>query len=598
MKAVKSKFKLNVQIFLIIISSLFFFSCGIDTDTVDDIYTGSYAFSIIWQDLAEGDRNRSSQSLSDCGDIVTVEAFMYDDASDSLLSSGSWPCSAHQGKLNEIPEGKNRRVCVIGKNADGYVLYLGEEDGIEIIADQTGSSQSPIVAQAFLPPEITFAPGNGSAIDPSTISFLWSAVFNASGYRIIISENSDLSSPTRHDEVTDTGFAPANIFEGKTYYWEIYSIDLEGNSSVGTGIQSFTTSDTVPDPFTFKDQSNVSLNTEITSNTITVNGIDTTTPISISGGTYSVNSGEFTDSNGTVNDSDSVRVSITSSSSYSTKVSAELNIGGVIDTFDVTTNFTNSFGMTFNLLSAGTFMMGSPTDEPGRMNNETQHEVTLTQDFYMQTTEVTQGQWEAVLTEAESREISIGGLSKTPSNFSSCGSGCPVETISWDDIQIFIIALNQLGEGTYNLPTEAQWEYAARAGSTTAFANGDITVLAGGLDPNLEAMGWYWQNTGALGISEHGTKPVSQKDANAWGLYDMHGNVWEWCLEWYEYDLGSDSVIDPTGPSSGYYKPLRGGSWKMSNARACRSASRHGGSESAGDGDESDGFRLIMLLSQ
>ncbi len=143
----------------------------------------------------------------------------------------------------------------------------------------------------------------------------------------------------------------------------------------------------------------------------------------------------------------------------------------------------NSFGMTFNLLPAGTFMMGSPDGyggingsaaEPGRDDNETLHQVTLTQDFYMQTTEVTQGQWEIVITAAEAAgHLTSGELNKTPSYFSSCGTDCPVERVSWDDIAIFITALNQLGEGTYSLPTEAQWEYAARAGSTTAFSNGN-----------------------------------------------------------------------------------------------------------------------------
>lgn len=164
--------------------------------------------------------------------------------------------------------------------------------------------------------------------------------------------------------------------------------------------------------------------------------------------------------------------------------------------------------MTFNRIPTGTFMMGSPEDEPMRDSDETQHQVTLTNSYYMQTTEVTQGQWKAV-------------MGSNPSWFSDCGDDCPVEEVSWDDVQEFITELNKLGQGTYRLPTEAEWESAARAGSMTAFANGDITETGSGYDPNLDAMGWYSCN------SDSKTHPVAQKQPNAWGLYDMHGNVWE-----------------------------------------------------------------------
>ncbi len=260
-----------------------------------------------------------------------------------------------------------------------------------------------------------------------------------------------------------------------------------------------------------------------------------------------------------------------------------------------TDDVTNSFGMTFNLLSAGKFTMGSPETEPLQSDNETQHEVTLSQNFYMQVTEVTQGQWEAVLTEAESREISIGGLSKIPSFFSTCGTDCPVEQVSWDDTQIFINALNQLGEGTYRLPTEAQWEYAARAGSSTAFANGSFNGTDCGKDPNLDKIGWYCYNSRIPGTPEKSTKPVAQKDPNAWDLYDMHGNVWEWCQDWYQLDLGSDPVTDPEGPGSGSFRVIRGGDW-YGGAEYCRSAYRD--YESPDSSHNGSGFRLTMLPDQ
>jgi len=169
--------------------------------------------------------------------------------------------------------------------------------------------------------------------------------------------------------------------------------------------------------------------------------------------------------------------------------------------------FKNSLGQEFKLIPPGTFSMGSPSDEPGRGIGEDQHQVTLSTSFYMMTTEVTQAQWEAV-------------MGSNPSYFSGCPT-CPVEWVSWDDVQSYITKMNLRGEGTYSLPTEAQCEYAARAGSTTAFANGEITELVCEYDPKLDAIGWYCYN------SDSKTHAVGQKSPNAWGLYDMSGNVME-----------------------------------------------------------------------
>ena len=215
---------------------------------------------------------------------------------------------------------------------------------------------------------------------------------------------------------------------------------------------------------------------------------------------------------------------------------------------------TNGLGMEFVYIPPGTFIMGSPSDEPSRDSDEKQHQVTLTKEFYIQTTEVTQGQWKAV-------------MGNNPSYFKNCGDDCPVEQVSWNYVQQFISKLNQReGSGKYRLPTEAEWEYAARAGSTTAFANGDITETGCGYDTNLNAMGWY------CGNSNKKTNPVAQKQANAWGLYDMHGNVWEWCQDWFA-DYPSSFVTGPTGSYKGSGRVARGGSW-FSSARRSRSAYR------------------------
>ncbi len=258
--------------------------------------------------------------------------------------------------------------------------------------------------------------------------------------------------------------------------------------------------------------------------------------------------------------------------------------------------FTNSLGMIFVRIEPGTFMMGSPEDEWGRGSDEPLHEVTLTQGYYMQTTEVTQGQWEAL-------------MGSNPSYFSNCGDDCPVEQVSRYDAHQFIEALNDMEEGTYALPTEAQWEYAARAGTTTAFANGDIDETASYYtpDPNLDVIGWYSGNSeanysGCYSSSPPirrctGTQPVAQKDANAWGLYDMHGNVYEWCKDGYTTKYGSengtDSVTDPIGNPSSSGQVAKGGAWNTSNA-TCRSANRYSPKSYITD-SENIGFRLKWL---
>jgi formylglycine-generating enzyme required for sulfatase activity len=243
----------------------------------------------------------------------------------------------------------------------------------------------------------------------------------------------------------------------------------------------------------------------------------------------------------------------------------------------IISTYTNSLGMTFIPLPAGTFTMGSPSDEPGRNSDEgPQHQVSLTQPFYMQQTEVTQAQWEAV-------------MGFNPSFSSGCPP-CPVEQVSWDDVQKFIAKMNALGEGTYSLPTEAQWEYAYRAGSTTAFYNGGITELSCGLDPNLNAIGWYCYN------SYSKTHPVGQKTPNAWGLYDMTGNVSEWCSDWWGYSYYNLSPsVDPPGPATGSFRVIRGGSWNF-DALYCRAALR--GYTYPGMRGTYIGFRLVLSPGQ
>jgi len=233
--------------------------------------------------------------------------------------------------------------------------------------------------------------------------------------------------------------------------------------------------------------------------------------------------------------------------------------------------FTNSIGMTFIQIHAGQFKMGSPLNELGRSSNEIQHDITLTKAYYMQSTEVTQGQWKSV-------------MGSNPSHFSDCGDDCPVENISWNDTQEFIQELNKKEKtNMYRLPTEAEWEYAARAGSTTPIYNGNITKIDCKLDANLDQIGWY------CGNADTKTYPIAQKLPNAWGLYDMYGNVWEWCQDWYA-DYMTDALTNPTGPETGSFRVARGGFWG-SQARFCRSAYRNW--MSPDDRLSHYGFRLV-----
>ena len=196
---------------------------------------------------------------------------------------------------------------------------------------------------------------------------------------------------------------------------------------------------------------------------------------------------------------------------------------------------------------AGAFMMGSPSGflgiggEVGRWDVEMQHRVTLTKGFWMAKTGVTQGQWKSV-------------MGSNPSWYK--GDDLPMESVSWEDCQEFC---RKAGMGL-RLPTEAQWEYACRAGATGDYAG----------TGKLDDMGWYEDNSGDQ------THPVGQKAPNAWGLYDMHGNVWEWCADWYDDGYYEKSPgRDPEGPASGGSRVLRGGCY-WNDPRSCRSASRDG----------------------
>ena len=217
--------------------------------------------------------------------------------------------------------------------------------------------------------------------------------------------------------------------------------------------------------------------------------------------------------------------------------------------------FTNSLGMTFNRVPAGTFMMGSPADAPGHEPDEQRHQVTLSEPFYLQTTPVTRGQWLEL----------VDGV---PSAFPECGNQCPVDGLRADWIVWFVKELSEKDpQWDYRLPTEAEWEYAARAGTDGPYYTGDCL---GGDQANLSGKK-VLPGCEAFSTSA-GPEPVAQYPANPWGFYDMLGNAWEMTADWYgPYPEGP--VTDPKGPEQGEHRVIRGGSWHFQAVHA-RAANR------------------------
>ena len=231
--------------------------------------------------------------------------------------------------------------------------------------------------------------------------------------------------------------------------------------------------------------------------------------------------------------------------------------------------------MTFAWIPPGTFLMGSPPEEPERLEDETQHRVVLKQGFYLGIHTVTQRQWQAV-------------MSNNPSRFKS--KKRPVERVSWDDCQEFLTRLSQRDGKRYELPTEAEWEYACRAGTTTPFHFGETLST-----DQANYYGNYPYNKGAKGAYRRQTTSVGRFPPNAWGLFDMHGNVWEWCQDEYRPygQMNTTNILEIENIDENA-RVLRGGSWGYV-AWDCRAALR-GWSAAGHRSDGYGGFRVAFRL--
>ena len=226
--------------------------------------------------------------------------------------------------------------------------------------------------------------------------------------------------------------------------------------------------------------------------------------------------------------------------------------------------FTNSIGMKLAYIAPGEFLMGSPKTEVGREGHETQHKVTLTKGYFIGVYTVTQAQWRAVMGEGASRFK---------------GDNLPVDEVVWSDAVSFCKKLSEKEGRRYRLPTEAEWEFACRAGTTTVFNTGDDEAA-------LAEAGWFGGKS-----DTDSTHPVGQKKPNAWGLYDMHGNVWQWCNDGFG-PHPHDAVTDPVGSADESRHVLRGGDWRCP-PRLCRSAKRFGSASNYRD-DVFRGFRVVL----
>jgi formylglycine-generating enzyme required for sulfatase activity len=228
--------------------------------------------------------------------------------------------------------------------------------------------------------------------------------------------------------------------------------------------------------------------------------------------------------------------------------------------------------MAFVLSPAGTFVMGSPPDEPGHQSDERAHHVRIGRPFYLSVTEVTRGQWDAVMPAHQ---------------LGAAAADLPVVNVNWFDANAFLDRLSTMGRGRFRLPTEAEWEYACRAGTTTAYSTGNLLTT-----DQANYNGEFPLPGQARGVNRAALLRAGSFPANAWGLHDMHGNAWEWTADPMCADPDG-AVVDPRPACETPLKVIRGGSWRF-NADSARCALRY--THRAQDRGDSLGFRVVREI--
>jgi uncharacterized protein (TIGR03067 family) len=253
-------------------------------------------------------------------------------------------------------------------------------------------------------------------------------------------------------------------------------------------------------------------------------------------------------------DADHLKLCYTTGKERPKEFSSKPGSGNTVVSYRREKIYTNSIGMKFMWIAPGTLAMGSTEKEEGRNKDEVQHKVTLTKGFFLGMHTVTQEQWQAI-------------MGSNPSHFKG-DKNLPVENVSWDDCQEFCKKLQAKDKKAYRLPTEAEWEYACRAGTTTPFAYGE-TISTDQANYNGDEV----YGKGKKGVYRAQTTVVGSFPPNAWGLFDMHGNVWQWCQDKYGEYAAKDAT-DPPGATSGDARVVRGGA-RYNHPASLRCAARH-----------------------
>jgi formylglycine-generating enzyme required for sulfatase activity len=562
----KTAINIILNIILALTLTLFVTGCGDSSTSTSDSGTGSIAAKLVW----DADKD-VAKSVASAPSGVTTVRFIISGSGMSTIQQ-DFAASAGTGVIGGVLAGSGRTFMAQGLNSSGAVTHQGSKSGITVQAGQTYEAGAIVMTALAAAPAMPTGL-KATAISSSQINLSWTDITGETGYKIerktgTSGTYAQIAAPVANvTTYSDT----SSLAAGTTCFYQIRATNSAGDSAYANAVSVMTTemaTGLAAPTFlvaTAVSSSQINLSWQDKSDNETAFKIERKIG---SNGTYALlnttpeNVPSYSDTGLTTGVTYYYRVQAFSSgildtgyislgvvSSYSNEASATPSnaSGGATITDPIT-------GMVLVTIPGGTFTMGD-TFGDGYGDEKPTHQVTVS-SFSIGKYEVTQGQWQAV-------------MGSNPSYFSSCGSTCPVENVSWNDIQTFITKLNQQSGKKYRLPTEAEWEYAARSGAQDQKYSGtnDVNVLGN--------YAWYWDNSNST------THLVGQKQANSFGLYDMSGNVWEWVNDWYSSTYYTSAAqTNPTGPTTGSYRVFRGGSWYF-DAYFVRASSRGSGGPDA-----------------